>query len=172
MSEDRFKYISSDGVVNVAKLREDGYYPTDERLAQGPVAVFECAQQIPCNPCEAACKKKCISIGRDITRIPVLEGECTGCGLCLPECPGLAIFILNARYSQTHATVTMPYELLPLPAEGERVDALGRRGQIVCQATVVSVKTLGKNERCRSLTVAIPKDYIHNVRHIRRRQAP
>lgn len=169
MSEDRFKYVSPDGVVDIDRLRADGYYPTDERLAQGPVAVFECGQEIPCNPCEAACKKKCISIGDDITRIPTLEGDCTGCGLCLPECPGLAVFILDATYSETEATVTMPYELLPLPAQGDLVDALDRRGEKVCDATVVSAKALGKNERCRSLTVAIATQYIHDVRHIRRR---
>jgi len=169
MSEDRLKYVTPDGVVDIARLREDGYYPTDEQLARGPVAVFECGQEIPCNPCEAACGKKCITIGDDITRMPTLDDRCTGCGLCLPECPGLAVFILDATYSQTHATVTMPYELHPLPAEGEAVDALDRRGQVVCKGTVVSIKTLGKNERCRSLTVAIPKEYIHDVRHIRRR---
>lgn len=169
MSEDRLRYVTPDGVIDIARLREDGYYPTDEQLARGPVAVFECGQEIPCNPCEAACGKKCITIGDDITRMPVLDDRCTGCGLCLPECPGLSIFILDATYSQTQATVTMPYELLPLPAEGEAVDALDRQGEIVCKGAVVSIKTPGKNERCRSLTVAVPKECIHDVRHIRRR---
>ena len=46
MSEDRMKYVPPDGVIDIARLREDGYYPTDEQLARGPVAVFECGQEI------------------------------------------------------------------------------------------------------------------------------
>ena len=115
MPDDRLKYMAEPGVPDLQKLQAEGLYPTDDRIAAGPVAVFECMQEIPCNPCEEACPRGCIRIGEDITGIPRLDPSCTGCGLCLPSCPGLCIFILDGSYSGTEATVTMPYELLPLP---------------------------------------------------------
>ena len=162
--------MTEDGIADVRKLRADGLYPSDERLAAGPVAVFECMQRIPCNPCEQACPKGCIHIGEDITSIPIRDGECNGCGLCVPSCPGLCIFVLDGSYSDTEATVTMPYELLPLPLEGERVDAFDRSGRSVCEGTVVKVRKTGAKELCHALTVAIPKGFIHDVRHARRRE--
>ncbi len=65
----------------------------------------------------------------------------------------------------------MPYELLPLPAEGERVDALGRTGEHLCEGTVLRVRQPGKGELCNAVTLVIPKPFIHRVRHLRRRPA-
>jgi len=171
MHEDRLKYMAEPGVPDLRKLRAEGLYPSDERIAAGPVAVLECMQQIPCNPCEQACPRGFIRIGEDIIGMPRLDPSCTGCGLCLPSCPGLCIFILDGNYSESEATVTMPYELLPLPREGEAVDALDRQGRSVCDGRVIRVQTLGAAELCYSLTVAIPKPFVHDVRHIRRRSA-
>ena len=42
-------YLEFDELKSIQKL------PDDERYAKGPVAVIECVQEIPCNPCEAAC---------------------------------------------------------------------------------------------------------------------
>ncbi len=169
MSDNRFKYIKTAGILDVEKLRADGLYPSDERIARGPVAVFECAQEIPCNPCEKACPKGCILIGEHIVSIPHLKGACSGCGLCVPSCPGLCIFILNGTFSETEAAITMPYEFMPIPVKDEIVDALDRSGARACDGRIVSVKTVGKNEVCRSLTVAVPKRFIHTVRHVRRK---
>jgi len=166
MPEERFKYLKGPGIVDVDKLRADGLYPSEERLAQGPAAVFECAEEIPCNPCETACAKGCIRIGADITSMPRLDERCNGCGVCLPRCPGLCVFILDGSFSESEGTVTMPYELLPLPQEGAVVKALDRAGEHICDATVVSVKTMGKGELCHSLSVAVPRAFIHEVRHV------
>ena len=170
MPDERFEYVTEDGIADIPKLRADGLYPSDERIAAGPVAVFECMQRIPCDPCEKACPNGCIHIGEDITAIPTREGDCNGCGLCVPSCPGLCIFVLDGSYSDTEATVTMPYEFLPLPVAGERVEALDRRGESVCEGTVVRVRKAGATESCRALTVAIPKQFLHDVRHARRRR--
>ena len=90
--------------------------PPAERTAKGPVAVIECVQEIPCNPCEKACPFGAIEIGPDITRLPRLDlDKCRGCGICLSKCPGLAIFLVDASKSETEALVMMPYEYLPLP---------------------------------------------------------
>lgn len=169
MPEDRFKYVSAPGVPDIGKLRADGFYPSEERIAAGPVAVFECMQAIPCNPCEQACRKGCIVIGDDITAIPRLTGECNGCGMCVTSCPGLCIFVLDGNYNETEATVTMPYEFLPLPVKGEVVDALGRGGETICKGRIISVIKFSKTDVCYALTVAIPRQFVHNVRHIRRK---
>ena len=169
--DNRFKYVGADGTPDLAKLRADGFYPSDERIARGPVAVFECMQEIPCNPCEQACRQGYIHVGEDITGYPVVDEKCTGCGLCLPACPGLCVFILDGSYSPTEATVTMPYELQPLPEEGEIVDACDRTGQTLCEGRILKVRRMDKAEQCWSLTVAVPGEHIHAVRHVRRRDA-
>ena len=168
MDETLFKYVLEPGVLDVRRMQADGIYPSEERLARGPIAVFECAQEIPCNPCESACRQGYIEIGEDITRLPMLDERCTGCGLCLSSCPGLSIFVLDAAYSETEAAVTMPYELLPLPGKGERVRALDRRGREVCAGTVLSVHRSSQDRAFHSVKVAIPKAHLHEVRHLER----
>ena len=44
--------------------------PPEERMAKGRVAVIECVQEIPCNPCENACRLGAITIGEQITNLP------------------------------------------------------------------------------------------------------
>lgn len=88
--------ITKVGFLNSAELKEAGRYPSEERLKKGPVAVIECCQNIPCNPCETACKFGAITVGDLITNLPVLdESKCVGCGVCLTKCPGLAIFVVD-----------------------------------------------------------------------------
>ena len=80
--------IAKVGYLNSAELKEAGRYPSQERLAKGPVAVIECCQNIPCNPCETACKFGAITVGDPITNLPVLdESKCIGCGACANLCP-------------------------------------------------------------------------------------
>ena len=63
------------------KVRER--LPSPERRKQGPYAVFECFQSIPCNPCYTACKFGAVKPLTDINDLPeVYYDKCTGCGLC------------------------------------------------------------------------------------------
>lgn len=59
--------------------------------------VIECTQNIPCNPCQDACRKGCIKIGSNITSLPVVDEEhpCIGCGMCVASCSGQAIFLIE-----------------------------------------------------------------------------
>ena len=94
--------------------------PDPQRMEEGPVAVIECAQEIPCNPCCRACPQGAITVAPVITALPSLRGEvCTGCGLCIPKCPGLAIFVVHKNYTESTSLVSFPYEYLPLPAVGD-----------------------------------------------------
>lgn len=142
--------------------------PPQERLAKGPVAVIECVQEIPCNPCEKACPFGAITVGQDITARPVIDlDKCRGCGLCISRCPGLAIFVVAV--GETEATITLPYEYLPLPAAGDTVDALDRSGKPVGKARVVKVNTAASLEGTAVVTLAVPPALANIVRNFRPR---
>ena len=143
-------------------------FPPAGRAERGPVAVIECVQEIPCNPCEKACPFGAIEIGPDITKLPRLDLEkCRGCGLCLSKCPGLAIFLVDASKSATEALVMFPYEYLPLPQLDEVVDGVDRTGRFVTKARVVKVDTGAQREGTAIVTLAVPKQYMHEVRSMR-----
>lgn len=143
--------------------------PSEERMRKGRVAVVECLQEIPCNPCESSCKFGAIQIGENITALPCLNEEaCTGCGLCVAQCPGLAIFIVNKAYTETEATVDFPFEYLPLPEKGDQVDAVNRAGQVVCRGRVVNVVNIPANAGTSVVSLAIPKEFADEVRSMKR----
>lgn len=143
--------------------------PSEERFAKGPVAVLECVQEIPCNPCEAACKFGAIVIGDPITKLPTLhEEKCTGCSMCVAKCPGLAIFIIDKTYSEKTATVAFPYEYFPTPEKEMQVVAVNRKGQPICDAKVIKVMNPTVFDHTPVITVEIPKEYANEVRSIKR----
>ncbi|MDR3591475.1 MAG: 4Fe-4S ferredoxin [Negativicutes bacterium] len=142
--------------------------PSPDRLAQGPVAVIECVQDIPCNPCEQACPFGAISVGQPITSLPVLAAEnCRGCGLCIAKCPGLAIFVVDGSKPGEAATVQMPYEYQPLPKAGDRVWGLNRRGGTVVKGRVQRVAAGKEYDHTAVVTVEVPKAYVNEVRSLR-----
>ena len=128
--------IIYDGFPSMEEIKEANGWPDEERFLKGPVAVVECVQQIPCNPCESACPFHAIHIGEPITNTPKVDKEtCIGCGMCVAACPGLAIFLVDKSYSETEATVSFPFEYDPLPEPGAEVDALSRGGEYVLQGS-------------------------------------
>ena len=138
-------------------------------MKKGRVACIECVQEIPCNPCEGICRFGAITVGEQITDLPRLnEEKCTGCGLCVANCPGLAIFILDMSYSDTEAAIDFPFEYLPLPAEGDLVDAVGRDGVVRCKGRILRVKKLNAYAGTAVITMAVPKEYIMEVRSMKR----
>ena len=156
------------GMASLEVLRASPGYPSAERLERGPVAVIECIQEIPCNPCESACRFDAILVGDPITNLPrLLEEKCRGCGECVPVCPGLAIFIVNEAYSLDEAAISIPYEYLPLPKAGFAVDALDRRGKRICTGRIMRVSNPERNDNTAVVTVIVPKRYSHQVRNFR-----
>lgn len=128
--------------------------------------VMECTQNIPCNPCQDACKKGCISIGSNITSLPiVVDGsECINCGMCVASCSGQAIFLVDEDCGDGTATVTLPYEFLPLPEAGIKGKGLGRDGKAICDAEVVAVKSNKAFDKTNLLTIRVPKEYAMKAR--------
>jgi len=164
---------TEEGIDISASLLKHGFVADDEierfpgvTHKKGIHPVIECTQNIPCNPCQDACAKRCISIGHNITSLPIVVGdsECVNCGMCVASCSGQAIFLVDEDCGDGTATVTLPYEFLPLPAEGTKGIALGRNGLEVCKAEVVTVKSLKAFDKTNLLTMRVPKEYAMKAR--------
>lgn len=159
---------TEEGIDISTTLLTKGYVADDEierfpgvTRKPGVHPVMECTQNIPCNPCQDACPKKCIKIGEKITSLPAVDesATCVGCGMCVASCSGQAIFLVDETYEEGFASVTMPYEFLPLPKTGDRGIALGRNGQKVCAAEVISVKSSPAFDKTNLLTIKVPSEY-------------
>ena len=139
--------------------------PSPGRLTQGPIAIVECFQRIPCNPCADGCPQGAISIGPDINHCPILDvNKCNGCGVCLTVCPGIAIFVVDYTYDENHAMVKLPYEYSPLPEAGQMVRALNRQGEIL---GVVQVKRVQQTKnKTAVIWLVVPKALVMDVRGI------
>jgi thioredoxin reductase/Fe-S-cluster-containing hydrogenase component 2 len=135
--------------------------------------VIECTQNIPCNPCQDSCPRKCIVVGSKITALPVLDEErdCSGCGLCVSACSGQAIFLIDEEYEPGYTLITMPYEFLPLPEPGDRGTGLDRSGTEVCGAEVVEVKSKKAYDNTSLVTIKVPTDMAMRARFFRRQEA-
>ncbi len=139
-----------------------------KKIRKGPIAVIECYQEIPCNPCEVACKFNAIKIGEPIINKPVFVSEnCTGCGQCIASCPGLAIFVVYEDYSEEESLVSFPYEYLPLPKKEQIIDAVDPNGSKICKGRVIKVINKKSFDRTSVITIAIPKKYVNQVRGIK-----
>jgi Fe-S-cluster-containing hydrogenase component 2 len=135
--------------------------PTTKQLQRG-VAILECVQEIPCNPCVDSCPVHAISM-KDINAPPVNDfNTCIGCGKCVWICPGLAIFVVKIK--DDTAWVTLPYEFIPVPKVGDQVQALDRTGAVRGNARVIKVVRQGKTY---VVTIEISSELAMGIRNIR-----
>ncbi len=143
-------------------------FPSEERLAQGPVVVVECYQSIPCNPCYTACRTGAIKEFEDINDLPTVDHSlCNGCTLCVSNCPGLSIMVVDMTYTEEEALLKIPYEFLPLPEAGQMVKGLDRAGQEICDVKVVRVVNSKALDKTPVISIAVKKDFVKLVRNIR-----
>ena len=141
--------------------------PSKEELAEGALAVIECPQRIPCDPCSENCPVGAIEMD-DINSFPEIDYDsCIGCAICVENCPGLAIFMVDCSFEEG-CEITIPYEF-HLPKVGEEVEGLNRKGEKVTEAEVTKVKTKERSSGDTStVTVKVPEEYANEVRNIRR----
>lgn len=173
--ENRGKQIekTEEGIDTATNLLEKGFL-TEKEIERIPGVVhskkihpvIECAQNIPCNPCQDACPKHCIRIGSHITALPAVdsEKECIGCGLCVASCSGQAIFLVQEESEPGYGTVTMPYEFLPLPEKGDKGFGYDRSGKKICEAEVVQIRTDPVFDHTNLLTIKVPSDMVMRAR--------
>ncbi len=152
---------------------EIGRFPGVTRR-KGIHPVIECTQNIPCNPCQDACRKHCIRIGSCITALPSVaeDAECSGCGMCVASCSGQAIFLVQEDYEPGFTGITLPYEFLPLPQKGDRGTALSRNGQPLCEAEIVGVRTSPAFDHTNLLTMKVPNDFAMTARFYKAGKCP
>ena len=142
--------------------------PPEERYAKGPVVMVECFQEIPCNPCVDACKFNAITKPRGINDLPQVDfDKCNGCGICISQCPGLAIFVIDKTYSDTHALLRLPYEFIPVPEKGQLACGLDRAGAERGFFEVVRVTSGGPKNKTTIIWLAVPKELSMEVRSIK-----
>lgn len=135
--------------------------PSEKHLERG-VAIIECVQEIPCNPCVNACPFGAISM-ENLNDLPKIDyDKCVGCGRCVSVCPGLAIFLV--KIEGKNGFVTLPYEMLPIPKVGGIVKVLDRKGRVIGEGEVVKLKI---ENRTSIVTIKIDKSLIMDARNIR-----
>lgn len=182
--------LINDGVPTTEDINK--ITPTKARLLEGPVAIVECFQEIPCNPCVKACKRGAIGMHHDTRRfdttplvvsekawtelsqptsindLPVVDPElCNGCGVCISFCPGLAIFVVDRTYSKELALVKLPYEYVPVPIAGQYVEGLSRAGEVLGSFEVIRVTSGGKKNMTYTVSLALPQELAMEVRGCR-----
>lgn len=154
--------------IELDNIKNTPGYPSKERIAKGPVAVIECIQEIPCNPCETICPNKAIIVGNPITNLPKFKfDDCDGCGKCMAICPGLAIFLINSKFSESEDSISIPYEFLPLPKKGKIVDAVDRNGNVVCEGRIIRIQNPRSFDKTAVVTFAIQKGNLDQVRNFK-----
>jgi len=142
--------------------------PSRCRLAKGPVAIVECFQRIPCNPCATSCPTGAIEPFENINDLPKLNTDkCTGCGVCVSSCPGLAVFIIDETYSEKEAVVKIPYEYRPFPEVKSVVEVTNRAGKVVGTGRVIQVVNTNKQDKTAVVSVTVPKELSMEVRSIK-----
>ena len=142
-------------------------FPNKDHLLR-PKAILECYEDIPCNPCETSCPFDAIKIGENINNQPVLDVErCTGCGICLQACPGLAIIVAQIKDDQ--AIFKIPYEFIPMPEKNQIWYGVNRSGDVICDAKIESILLTKKQDHTAMVTVSVPKKHLYDFVTIRGR---
>lgn len=171
---------TDEGIDISTNLLKKGYIDDSEierfpgvGKSSGVHPVIECTQNIPCNPCQDSCSKKCIKIGEKITSLPAIDEtkECIGCGMCVASCSGQAIFLVNEEFEPGFAAITLPYEFLPLPIQGDKGFALDRSGSKVCDAEIINIKSAKAFDHTNLLTMKVPVDKAMQARFFRSMEA-
>lgn len=166
MSCDKDKLFNSGVLVEHV---EGALLPPQEKweAKKGGYVVIECPKRIPCNPCHTSCPTGAVLPFEDINDTPKIDyDKCTGCGICVSHCPGLACFVIDLTVGKGQALIKLPYEMLPLPSKGQKVKCLNRVGEEVAEGEITSVTEPSK-DKTYVLSVLIPKDKADDIRAVK-----
>ncbi len=163
------KGLKITGAMSLEELKNSQCYqlPPESRVALA--AVIECIEEIPCNPCETACPQHAITIGSEITNVPVVNLDlCNGCGLCVAACPGLAIYLKKFAFKPALAYISFTFEYYPLPKKDDVIHMIDRFGNVVCDGTVVKVVNIARNDKTVIVHATYPNKYYEQVVNMQR----
>ncbi len=138
----------------------------------GIIPIIHCTQEIPCNPCAKICPHGLIEVNSsDIRKLPEFLGDnycCEYCERCVAGCPGLAITLVNYRYSQEEALVSLPYEFLRGAIDvDEPVVALDTEGKALGTFPVESLEPIQGSDRTWLVRIIVPKKLARKIAGIR-----
>lgn len=144
------------------------HFPSIERINKGPVAVVECFQKIPCNPCTTSCSRNAFEEMIDINDLPVIDLDiCNGCTICVSKCPGMAIMVVDGSYSQDEVVFKIPYEFLPLPVAGDIVKGLNREGEYITDVKILKVTNPKSFDKTPIVSCVVNRDFLYDFRNIK-----
>jgi len=147
--------LEKDGVASIEDILE--VFP-EKIVLKKPKAIIECYKEIPCNPCSTSCPFDAIYIPEDINKRPDINYDlCTGCGVCVYNCPGLAITVRMIKDGK--ASVKIPYEFKPLPEKGKTVQVLNRAGKRITEGMITRVQMSDKQNKTALITVEMDEQF-------------
>ncbi len=124
-----------------------------------PKAIIECYKDIPCNPCDTSCPFDAIHVPQDINQRPQINfDKCTGCGVCVYHCPGLAITVRQIKADK--AILKIPYEFVPLPQKDAIVKVLDRSGKHLTDGLIKQVRINESQDKTAIITIEIEAKHI------------
>ncbi|MBU4446421.1 MAG: FAD-dependent oxidoreductase [Candidatus Marinimicrobia bacterium] len=118
------------------------YDPVKVNLSESFQPVIRCDEEIPCDPCTSICPVNAIKLDEklgNIMDIPRYLDGCTGCGLCILICPGLAI-TLAKKLDEATAEVILPHEFIPEFKIGDHIPVTGQEGEYLEDAEVLKIR--------------------------------
>lgn len=143
-------------------------FPSIDRINKGPVAIVECFQNIPCNPCTTSCNRNAFNEMLDINDLPVIDVDiCNGCTICVSKCPGMAIMVIDGSYSEDEVVFKIPYEFLPLPKVGDIVKGINRAGEYITDVKILRVTNPKSFDKTPIVNCIVNKDFLYDFRNIR-----
>jgi len=124
MSNDELNALQR-GYYKREELEEFRVLPPEAITSQKRVALIECVEEIPCNPCAVVCRLDGIE-KESLCSPPIVDWEkCTGCTLCVAVCPGLSIYegqahgqVRSSRRRRQHSDANLPGQGRCIPTMG------------------------------------------------------